>query len=287
MTTGARISHVPHTPAAKVSTIDNISRVTRLIKSIREIKTIMRSDKLRSFRHFGFDRRWLKRVKLNPGNSTAFGTASCYEKQKDCHGDDQSNQGDKTKNDDGFYGHAEILLSTDGNGGRITPTVKYIIRSLAAPLIIFCTAQTNAASAQIPFEQCFREAGARYSVEPALLMAIADVESSFRPTAVNARSETDKDIGLMQIWSNWLPKLAEFNIGEHELLHDPCININVGAWILSHNFASHGISLTSLGAYNAGFRERNEKIRQTYVAKVIPRLHYFRQKLAEGTHYGP
>lgn len=82
----------------------------------------------------------------------------------------------------------------------------------------------------------------------------------------------------MQIWSNWLPKLSEFNIGEKELL-EPCININIGAWILSQNFASHGLNLRALGAYNAGFSEKNEPRRQKYLAKVLPRILYYRKML--------
>lgn len=129
---------------------------------------------------------------------------------------------------------------------------------------------------KIPFERCFVEAGSRYSVEPSLLIALAHTESHFNPRALNERSETDKDIGIMQIWSNWLPKLEKYNISESDLLN-PCININIGAWILSQNFASHGMNLTSLGAYNAGFKPRNEHIRIAYVEKVIPKLHYYRQ----------
>lgn len=138
------------------------------------------------------------------------------------------------------------------------------------------TAQNLPPQDTIPFEQCFREAAIRYSIEPSLLIALAHTESHFDPRALNQRSETDKDIGIMQIWSNWLPKLKKYNISESDLLN-PCININIGAWILSQNFASHGMNLTSLGAYNAGFKQQNEHIRVAYVEKVIPKLHYYRK----------
>lgn len=128
---------------------------------------------------------------------------------------------------------------------------------------------------EIPFEGCFMEAADRYSIEPSLLMALAYTESRFNASAINERSENDWDIGVMQIWSNWLPKLEKFNIKKSHLL-DPCININIGAWILAENFASHGMNLTSLGAYNAGFSEKNEAIRTAYVEKVIPKLYHYR-----------
>lgn len=138
------------------------------------------------------------------------------------------------------------------------------------------TAQNLQHQHTIPFEQCFKEAAIRYSIEPALLVALAHTESHFDPSALNQRSDTDKDIGIMQIWSNWLPKLEKYNISESDLLN-PCININIGAWILSQNFASHGMNLTSLGAYNAGFKQKNEHIRIAYLEKVIPKLHYYRK----------
>lgn len=127
----------------------------------------------------------------------------------------------------------------------------------------------------IPFEHCFHDAGERYSIEPPLLMALAYTESRFKADALNERSPTDWDIGVMQIWSHWLPKLEKFNITKDDLL-DPCININIGAWILAENFSSHGMNLTALGAYNAGFSKKNEAIRTAYVEKVIPKLHHYR-----------
>jgi soluble lytic murein transglycosylase-like protein len=132
----------------------------------------------------------------------------------------------------------------------------------------------------IPFQKCFEEAARRYSVEPSLLMALAYTESRFNAVAVNERSATDKDIGIMQIWSNWLPKLEKYNIREKDLLN-PCVNINVGAWILAQNFASHGVSLKSLGAYNAGFKDGNESKRIAYVEKVLPKLYHYRNILNE------
>lgn len=136
---------------------------------------------------------------------------------------------------------------------------------------------------QVPFENCFFEAAARYSIEPSLLMALAHTESRFDASAINKRSETDWDIGVMQIWSFWLPHLEKYNIKRDQLM-DPCININVGAWILAENFASHGINLTSLGAYNAGFSEKNEAVRAAYVEKVIPKLYHYRNIIARKRH---
>lgn len=116
---------------------------------------------------------------------------------------------------------------------------------------------------------CFDEAGKRYNVNPKLLESIAIVESSLNPKAMNySNSNGTYDIGLMQINSTWLKKLAEFNISESDLINNPCTSVNVGAWILSTNFAINGYNKNSLGAYNAGFSANRQGSRNRYIDKV-------------------
>ncbi len=121
---------------------------------------------------------------------------------------------------------------------------------------------------------CFDDAGKRYNVNPKLLESIAKVESSMNPKAMNHSNRNGTyDIGLMQINSTWLKKLSDFNITESDLINNPCINIHVGAWILSSNFSLHGYNEKSLGAYNAGFSKNKNTARETYVSKVESELY--------------
>ncbi len=99
---------------------------------------------------------------------------------------------------------------------------------------------------------CWNEAAQRHHIAPELLVAIARAESNLDPRAENlthkAKTGTT-DIGLMQINSSWLPKLARYGI-DRARLFDPCVNLNVGAWILAQCFDKAGVTWDCVGAYN-------------------------------------
>lgn len=110
---------------------------------------------------------------------------------------------------------------------------------------------------------CFDEAAERYKVLVELLKAISKVESNGNPNARNTNTNGSTDIGHMQINSSWLPTLAKYGIDEAKLA-DPCINTNIGAWVLATNIARYGLSWEAVGAYNAVSPAK----RQVYALKV-------------------
>ena len=126
---------------------------------------------------------------------------------------------------------------------------------------------------------CWDEAAQRHGVDAALLYAVARVESNLDPKAVN-RSHLQRtgsyDIGLMQINSSHLRRLARHGITEAQLF-DPCTNIQVGAWLLADAFARHGVSWNAVGAYNAACSqlegEAGSAARTAFAWKVYRRLH--------------
>ncbi|MFT5534235.1 MAG: soluble lytic murein transglycosylase-like protein [Burkholderiaceae bacterium] len=101
-----------------------------------------------------------------------------------------------------------------------------------------------------PAHACWQEAAQRYSVNPAILVAIARTESSMNPNAINRNRNGSYDLGLMQINSRWFPLLRQYGISEQQL-RDPCTSIHVGAWILSQNMQRLGNSWDAVGAYNS------------------------------------
>ncbi len=125
---------------------------------------------------------------------------------------------------------------------------------------------------------CFEHHGTRFGLDPALLRAIALVESGGRPHAVNNSHQARTgsiDVGLMQINTVWLPKLARHGI-QAEDLRDPCTSIEIGAWILSDLVQRLGNTWEAVGAYNAACSELKgaacTRARTTYAWKVFRHL---------------
>ncbi|WP_263064721.1 lytic transglycosylase domain-containing protein [Dickeya dadantii] len=133
---------------------------------------------------------------------------------------------------------------------------------------------------------CFEAAGAKYHVDPLLVKAIAKGESSLNPAAVNinrdktTRREVSRDYGLMQVNSTNLPGLIKQGIisGPDDLLSRPCLNVQIGTWILARHFQVCGISWNCLGSYNAGFRQDRHETRESYANRIYA---IYRQLLRE------
>lgn len=149
-------------------------------------------------------------------------------------------------------------------------------RAVTGCLLLAAAAGIQAAKIPPEAARCFREAGIRFSVDWRLLQAIAEVESGMNPAAVGYNRKNGRvlseDLGMMQINSSWLPVLQPMGITREVLLTNPCQNIHVGAWILAKNIAQNGVNWTSVGAYNAGFKNANEPFRMRYARKVY--AHY-------------
>lgn len=141
-----------------------------------------------------------------------------------------------------------------------------------------CALTFLAVVASVSAWACWDQAARRHGVPANLLYAIASVESGLNPKAVNRSHLTrtgSYDIGLMQINSRHLPRLARHGITEASL-YEPCTNLDVGAWMLSDLFIRRGLSWDSVGAYNAACTQlKGEACTQTrarYAWKVYRRL---------------
>lgn len=122
---------------------------------------------------------------------------------------------------------------------------------------------------------CWAAAAYRYRLPADLLYAIGSVESSHRVNARASAANGTYSVGLMQINSSWFPKLRRFGIDESRLA-EPCVNIQVGAWILRQEVDRYGYSWEAIGAYYAGAYTTETypwKVRhyRTYASSVLAR----------------
>ncbi|RZT35411.1 lytic transglycosylase domain-containing protein [Cupriavidus agavae] len=114
---------------------------------------------------------------------------------------------------------------------------------------------------------CLDQAAAFHRVSPTLVRGIAQVESGMRSWVTNTNTNGSEDIGLMQINSVHLPRLAKFGITRQSLF-DPCTNAYVGTWILADCLSRYGETWTAVGCYNAGSPDK----RLRYANRVYQKL---------------
>ena len=96
-------------------------------------------------------------------------------------------------------------------------------------------------TAGVPYTDLFRQAAARYGLSPALLAAVAKVESGYNPSAVSPAGAQ----GLMQL----MPGTAA-GLGVNPF--DPAQAVDGAARLLSRNLHDFGSLPLALAAYNAG-----------------------------------
>lgn len=134
---------------------------------------------------------------------------------------------------------------------------------------------------------CFTEAGNKYRIDPLLLYSVAVVESHLNPRAIgnnysaDEKKITSSDYGLMQINDSHIHKLKMMGIikDKRELLDNPCLNVQIGAWIMSQHFNQCGVNWQCLGSYNAGFADSNALLRLRYAKKVFSLYSQYKRML--------
>jgi soluble lytic murein transglycosylase-like protein len=125
----------------------------------------------------------------------------------------------------------------------------------------------------VEYNKCFVLAGLHYSIPPNLLYVIANVESKMNPYALNVNKNGSYDIGIMQVNSAWLPKLAKIGVSHKDLI-DGCKNIQVGAWILSQSIKQYGLTTEAIGRYNSS----DSYYKSQYVNKIFKEYNRQQQK---------
>lgn len=132
---------------------------------------------------------------------------------------------------------------------------------------------------KIPYASLFIAAGKKYNVDPALLAAVAKVESQFNPNAVSSAGA----LGLMQIMPSTAASLRVNPM-------DPPQAVDGAARLLQQNLQRFGSTSLALAAYNAG-PENVKKYggippfpeTQAYVPKVLAYQKEYEGSIGTGT----
>jgi soluble lytic murein transglycosylase-like protein len=117
---------------------------------------------------------------------------------------------------------------------------------------------------------CFLIAAQTYSIPPAVLLGVYQVEGGKIGQAVGPNDNGTYDLGPMQINTSWLPLLSsEWNVSKATakswILDDPCTNVGVAAWILRRNLNETGDLALSIANYHS----RTPHIGTPYKRKVV------------------
>jgi soluble lytic murein transglycosylase-like protein len=112
-------------------------------------------------------------------------------------------------------------------------------------------------------DDCFDQAGVYQGVNPAVLRAIAWVESKGDPTAITRNANGSIDVGQLQINSIHFGDLARQGV-PHGALTDPCVNIYVAAWLLKQKMVKYGNTWRAIGAYHS----ESPKLRDAYARSI-------------------
>ncbi|MFI5911200.1 transglycosylase SLT domain-containing protein [Dactylosporangium sp. NPDC051541] len=136
--------------------------------------------------------------------------------------------------------HTGEVVKTERVSGRPT-AIRRIIPTVTTPAVRPAALTTNQLPESVPYAALFQSAGSRYGISPALLAAVAKVESGYNPAAVSKAGAQ----GLMQI----MPATAR-GLGVDAL--NPTQAVDGAARLLSSHLKQFGNLDLALAAYNAG-----------------------------------
>ena len=117
---------------------------------------------------------------------------------------------------------------------------------------------------------CLLIAAQTYSIPPAVLLGIYQVEGGRIGQEVGPNNNGSYDLGPMQINTIWVPQLAgEWGVPESTakkwIRDDPCTNVGVAAWILRRNLNETGDLARSIANYHS----KTPTIGGAYKRKVV------------------
>ncbi len=125
----------------------------------------------------------------------------------------------------------------------------------------------------VPIE-CINRAAIRYAVPAKVIISVLAIEGGEKGT-VHSNQNGTEDLGPMQINSTWLPQFERFQITREDLINNPCLNVNVGAWILSQKIKEGKYYWQGV----AGYHSFTPQLNANYKNKLIENYNFLEEVL--------
>lgn len=110
--------------------------------------------------------------------------------------------------------------------------------------------------------ECINQAALHHHVPATMIVSVMQIENGKNGDAIKNKNGS-YDLGVMQINSIWLSKLKKYGVTRDALQYNPCVNVDVGTWLLARAIAkSKGWS--GVGNYHSF----TPKFNRTYSSKV-------------------
>ena len=97
---------------------------------------------------------------------------------------------------------------------------------------------------------CINRSAARYFLPPSVIVSVLQIENGKVGQAIKNKNGT-YDYGPMQVNSIWLKKLKPYGITAYDLQYNPCINVDVGTWILAQQIGNSRYLWKGVGNYHS------------------------------------
>jgi soluble lytic murein transglycosylase-like protein len=104
--------------------------------------------------------------------------------------------------------------------------------------------------------QCIASAAVRYQVPELLLHAIVAKEAG-RTGHCNRNRNGSLDCGLAQINTVWFSHFARYGIRPEHIVHDACLNVHLGAYVLRTYYNQSRDWVAATASYNIGPSRRS------------------------------
>ncbi len=130
----------------------------------------------------------------------------------------------------------------------------------------------------VPIE-CINQAAVTYFVPAKVIISVLAVEGG-RVGMASPNKNGTFDYGPMQINSIWLPTIAPYGYTRDQIQYDPCVNVMVGAWILSNKISAIAANSNDYWRGVAGYHSATPNLNSRYQTKVLTNYQLLSQVLS-------